>query len=366
MRNTIDGNNKPLLGLASGLAAGAVGSWVMTEFQALLARAKITSGVSGRPSTEKAADRLSRLATGRAVRRSKRADSGEAVHYGFGSLVGGLYGLAADVDGRVTAGQGAVLGVAAASVVDETLVPAFGLGDPFWKAPAISHPYSYASHLVFGLSTEASRKLFRSFLGDVQAGVEVLRKGEPRPRLETEGKGGWRTLGLAFLLGATAGPRTTAPLLAATWAARLGWIDLKGSRLAFLASPEAATVVTPMALGELVADKLPSTPHRTEPGGVAARAVSGAVSGAALGGGRSMAPALAGAAGAIAATYIGHRIRTRLSKSLGRDWPVAGVEDVLAIGGAFLVCVAALAPQQARQAARPRRLAVTRPLHRSH
>ena len=33
-----------------------------------------------------------------------------------------------------------------------------------------------------------------------------------------------------------------------------------------------------------------------------------------------------------------------MSKSLGRDWPVAGAEDILAIGGALMVCLAALAP----------------------
>lgn len=355
MARYFEGNDSPALGLASGLAAGLVGAWVMTEFQALLARANITSGVSGRPSTEKAADRLSTFVSGRPVRRSMRPVAGEAVHYGFGGLVGGLYGLAADLDRRVTVGKGAAFGVAAATVVDETLVPAFGLGDPVWKAPVVSHPYSYASHLVFGASTEGARKFLRRFLGEAKAGMQVLKTGAPRPKLEAEGQGRWRTLGLAFMLGATGGPRTSAPLLAATWAARLGWIDLKGSRLSWLASPKAAWVVTPMAVGELVADKLPSTPHRTEPGGVAARAVTGAVSGAALTGGRSLAPALAGAAGAIAATYIGHTIRTRVSRSTGKDWPVAGAEDILAIGGAFLVCLAALAPAETRRPSPSRR-----------
>jgi uncharacterized membrane protein len=151
-------------------------------------------------------------------------------------------------------------------------------------------------------------------------------------------------LSLAFVLGATAGPRTSAPLAAVTWAARLGWIDLGGSRLAFLASPAAATLVTPMALGELVVDKLPSTADRTQPVAVAARAVSGALSGVALVGGGSSSAALAGAAGAIAATYLGHALRTRLSRALGKDWPVAVAEDMLAFGGAVMACLASLAP----------------------
>ena len=349
MPQDFDGSDSPLLGLAAGLAAGAVGALAMTGFQSLLARANITSGVKGTPSTEKAAMRASRLVTGRSVSRRNRPAAGEAVHYAAGSLVGGLYGLAADMAPRVTAGRGAAFGAVAATVIDETLVPALGLGDPFWKAPAISHPYSYASHLVFGTATEATRKVARQFLDDVQAGTRVVRNGEPRQPLATEGPGRWRTLGLAFLLGATAGPRTTAPLVAVTWAARLGWIDLKGSPLAWLASPKAATVVTPLAIGEMVADKLPSTPDRTDPVGSVARVGSGAVSGAALTGGRSLPAALAGAAGALAATYVGHRIRTRLSRAAGRDWPVAGAEDLLAIGGAVMVCLAALAPAKTSQ-----------------
>ncbi|MDB5820356.1 MAG: putative rane protein [Rhizobacter sp.] len=346
MSKYTDHRGTPLIGLASGVAAGVVGALVMTGFQALLSRANITSGVKGAPSTEKAADRLSRLTTGRTPGLSTRPVAGEAIHYAVGGMVGGLYGMVADIEPRITAGQGTAFGVAAATVVDEGLVPALGLGDPVWKAPLISHPYSYASHTVFGVSTEVARKLFHRFFDNVKAGVEVLRRGDPKPKLETDGPRQWRTLGLAFMLGATAGPRTTAPLVTVTWAARLGWIDVKDSKLAFLASPKAALMVTPMAVGEFVADKLPSTPDRTEAAGVIGRATTGAMSGAALVGGKSASAALAGAAGAIAATYLGHTIRGRLSKSLGKDWPVAGAEDLLAFGGAFLVVLAALAPKK--------------------
>ena len=132
------------------------------------------------------------------------------------------------------------------------------------QAPATSHPYSYASHLVFGVVTEGARKLFRRFFIRVKAGIATLpfRKSPARHvSLERE-PDDWRTVALAFLLGATAGPRTSAPITAVTWAARLGWIDLKGSRLAFLASPWAVAVTTPMALSELVIDKLPAAERR--------------------------------------------------------------------------------------------------------
>ena len=338
----------PLIGLVSGLAAGLVAAYAMTRFQTLVSEIKPGLGGTGTPSTEKAADRASRLLTGKAVPRSRRPAAGEAVHYVVGALVGGLYGLAAERQPKVTAGHGAAFGVTAASVLDETLVPLTGLGAPPTQAPLTAHPYSYASHLVFGVVTEGARKLFRRFFLLVRAGAATLpfRKSPARHVSLDQTRDDWRTVGLAFLLGATAGPRTSAPITAVTWAARLGWIDVSGSRLAFLASPWAVAVTTPMALSELVIDKLPSTPSRTQPGAIAARAASGALAGAALGAGRPVAglAALAGAVGAGAGTLIGHALRMRLAKAAGKDWPVALTEDALAGGGALLAALAAAAP----------------------
>jgi len=343
----------PLIGLVSGLAAGLVAAYAMTKFQALVGEIKPGLGGTGTPSTETAADRVSRLVTGKAVPRSRRPAAGEAVHYVVGSLVGGLYGLAAERQPKVTAGHGAVFGVTAATVLDETVVPLTGLGAPPTKAPLTSHPYSYASHLVFGVVTEGARKLFRRFFIRVKAGFDTLRfrRSPARHVALAQEPDDWRTIALAFLLGATAGPRTSAPITAVTWAARLGWIDLKGSKLAFLASPWAVAVTTPMALSELVIDKLPATPSRTQPGAIAARAASGALAGAALGAGRPVAglAAVAGAVGAGAATLFGHALRVQLAKAAGKDWPVALTEDALSGGGALLVALAAAAPNGPRR-----------------
>src|SRR5258708_21903700 len=111
------------------------------------------------------------------------------------------------------------------------------------------------------------------------------------------------TSGLALLLalciGLVAGLRSlTAPAVVA-WAAHLGWINLRDSPLAFMASPWAVGVFTILALGELVADQLPSTPARTAPVGLSARIVTGALAGAGPGHARGAAPWGAGFAGAV-------------------------------------------------------------------
>jgi uncharacterized membrane protein len=150
----------------------------------------------------------------------------------------------------------------------------------------------------------------------------------------------------AFLLGVVAGLRSlTAPAVAA-WAARLGWIHLDGTPLAFLGHPIAAYVLTALMIGELIGDKLPRTPSRTTTGPFIARVITGAFAGAALTAGLGAGLGLgviAGAIGAVAGTLGGYRARTGLVRTLGvPDYVVAVAEDLVAVGGGFLVvCLAA-------------------------
>jgi len=147
---------------------------------------------------------------------------------------------------------------------------------------------------------------------------------------------------LAFLIGAISGLRSlTAPAVVA-WAAHHGWIDLNNTPLRFMSSTAALAIFTVLALAELIADKLPSTPSRTAPPGLIARIVLGALCGAAvaLSGAQSLAiGGVLGAAGGIAGAFGGYQARTRLVKSLHvPDFVIAILEDALAIGaGLFLM-----------------------------
>jgi uncharacterized membrane protein len=100
-------------------------------------------------------------------------------------------------------------------------------------------------------------------------------------------------------------------------------------------------VFTLLATVELVADKLPKTPPRTELLGLGARILTGAVSGAAVvaaGGQPAVLGALLGAAGGIAGAYGGFQARTRLVKALEiPDHVVAVLEDAVAVAGSLLV-----------------------------
>ena len=143
----------------------------------------------------------------------------------------------------------------------------------------------------------------------------------------------------AFLIGVTTGLRTLAPLAIVSWAAHLGWLHLENTWLAFLGATVTSWILSLLALGELVTDKLPTTPSRKIPIQFGARIVTGALSGAALAAatGGWIAGVVAGIIGAIVGTLAGAELRGRLSRVIGNDLPVALLEDVVAIGGALLI-----------------------------
>jgi uncharacterized membrane protein len=145
------------------------------------------------------------------------------------------------------------------------------------------------------------------------------------------------TLLLAVFIGIIAGLRAMTAPAAVSWAAGLGWLDVSGTWLAFLASPWTRWIFTILAIGELVNDQLPSTPSRTVPIQFGGRLVMGALCGMAIAG---LTGALLGIVGAVMGTLGGRAFRARLAAAFGSDPPAAFIEDAVAIGGAVLIAMA--------------------------
>ena len=131
----------------------------------------------------------------------------------------------------------------------------------------------------------------------------------------------------------------TAPAVVA-WGAHVGWLNLHGSSLAFMGSTTAVAIFSVLAIGELIADKLPMIPKRTAAAPLLARIITGALCGACLcvAAGQSLvAGAILGGISAIVGAFVGYGIRSRLNSHIN-DLPVALCEDAVAVGLAlFLV-----------------------------
>ena len=145
---------------------------------------------------------------------------------------------------------------------------------------------------------------------------------------------------LVFLIGCFSGLRSLTPIAVTAWGTHVGVLTLPHA-LAWVGTIPGAAIFSLGALAELTADKLPTTPARTEPLGLAARMAMGGLAGACIasaGGQGMIAGAVVAIAGALAGTFGGYQARMRLTKA----WPMLGfgvalLEDFVAIGGALLV-----------------------------
>lgn len=172
-----------LKGAVAGLLGGLAASWVMNQFQAAVPATAFkkllgeTDGQEGgssngqgdqqesaEPATVKAAEAVSEGVLDHELADDEKAWAGPAVHYTHGSLSAALYGALAEHEPVVARGAGLPFGTALWLVADEGAVPALGLSKVPWKYPPSTHLYSFASHLVYGLSTEAVRRLVRRLL----------------------------------------------------------------------------------------------------------------------------------------------------------------------------------------------------------
>jgi uncharacterized membrane protein len=145
---------------------------------------------------------------------------------------------------------------------------------------------------------------------------------------------------LALLIGVVAGLRAlTAPAVVA-WGASLGWIDVTGKWSEWVAHPITVTVLTVLLVVEFITDQLPKTPSRKTTPQFLTRLLTGAFAGAVIGSAffHTFSSLGAGIIGAVLGTLGGYEARSRLvAANGGRDLPVAIAEDVIAVGGGFLV-----------------------------
>ncbi len=166
---------EPWKGAAAGLVGGLVASWTMNQFQAGWKKAaeKLKNGREGQQQqqqqsqsgsegpTEKVAGTVSHAVLRRDLSEQEKKKYGPVVHYAFGSAMGGLYGGIAELMPQARAGFGTVYGTALFAGVDELGLATLKLAKAPTEYPLSTHVYALASHCVYGVTTEAVRRLLR-------------------------------------------------------------------------------------------------------------------------------------------------------------------------------------------------------------
>ncbi len=160
--------------LAKNIIAGAIGgliaSWAMEHFQRSLGLVSEEMGGApggggqqhrkpqSEPATYEAADTVAKNLTGEEVPPEYKPAAGSLVHYAFGGAVGAIYGAAAARTPDVTAMAGLPFGATVWLIADEIGVPLTGLSKAPTEYPLSSHASAFATHVVFGATTECIRR----------------------------------------------------------------------------------------------------------------------------------------------------------------------------------------------------------------
>jgi putative membrane protein len=177
MKRTND-DHRILKGLLAGAIAGLAGAWFMNQFQSGLSKVesaweksahraqlpKQNMDQDAEDATMKTADRVVTMITHRHLTREQKKKAGPIVHYGYGALIGGVYGALAEVTPIVTSYAGTAYGAAAWLAGDEIAVPKLGLSEPPSKYPPKVHIEALAAHLAYGLGTDLVRRGVRAAL----------------------------------------------------------------------------------------------------------------------------------------------------------------------------------------------------------
>jgi hypothetical protein len=183
-------------GLAAGIVGGLVASWTMNRFQEVWSKfgkglddwshnefrnvwGEFSEGLEESSNTQastlsptpaqddttvRAASAVSEGLFSHKLTPSEKKVAGPAVHYSLGTGVGGLYGVAAEMAPKVTAGSGLPFGAVFWLVVDEGAVPLLGLSKGPTAYPLATHAYALSSHFVYGLTAEVVRRAVRKTL----------------------------------------------------------------------------------------------------------------------------------------------------------------------------------------------------------
>lgn len=158
----------PVRALATGLAAGAMGTGAMTAYQTITSMRKgrslhdalvpqVPDSWEEAPAPAQVGYRVVHGVFERDASTRLAPAMTNLVHWAYGTGWGGLYGLVAGGRGAGP-GSGASFGTAVWSS-GYAVLPAMGIYDPPWKYSAKSLAKDWSYHLVYGVATGVAFRL---------------------------------------------------------------------------------------------------------------------------------------------------------------------------------------------------------------
>ena len=300
---------RPGRGFVEGLAAGAVGTAVLNAvgYADMAWRGRDASAVPGQVVDALAARLDLHVGGSQRERANRRTAFGALSGTVAGLATGALVGTARRAGLRLPVGVGGLVTGAAAMAATDLPAHALGVTDvrtwtaQDWVSDAVPH-------LAFGLAAHSTLRRFDAARGSRTGSTVVL----DRP---TRASGG--LLLRSALLGLAAGGRSS--------------LGLAGPAITGSSAAAQFAAISGLA-AEVVADKQPGAPDRTDPAVLPVRLVSGAAGAAVLARrahARSALPVLLGTAGALAGSFAGVSYRAWAARYVP-DWQAAIAEDVAA------------------------------------
>lgn len=183
----------PLRALVGGLVAGAMASFVQNLFFKATARVMpgqpegaftpVEPAQHGEMPTHTVARRVVEGLMARELSPDAKALGGQVVHYAFGSLWGGLYGIL----GETYPGMRSPVGMVAYStavwgIADNLILPAFNLSAWPNAYPARNHAYAWGAHLAYGAALWGSYEAIERVPWATAVQVILLRRAVDKVR----------------------------------------------------------------------------------------------------------------------------------------------------------------------------------------
>jgi putative membrane protein len=146
-------------GLLAGVAGGLAGSAAK-----IVAEKLFPPRTQGQPEPPELIVERVAHAAGEQPSETAKQVAGQGIHWGFGTMLGGVYGVAAELSPGVTSWRGSVFGLTVNRLAHKGLLPGLDLIEPVPQQPAQERVSEWVSHVVYGVTTDLVRRAVRKRL----------------------------------------------------------------------------------------------------------------------------------------------------------------------------------------------------------